>query len=369
MSKLSDEQAAMGSPMFEISVGPLDSIGSLYFHLGKPLALFNEAYARGQTPRVLWDLRDVQERHVNMAALVAFLAIAHRMRQFTGHRQAARLVWNEGVLSFWYDIGVFRTSDEFDLFDWQPHGVIGGFTPWKTNPNTKVLAFSYAAPPDSVSQGELESWKNLLRVDLAGKLLLRCGRLFETQRDDLAFPANLVDQVTNTTAELVVNTSLHGRTVAFVGLQRSRVGVTVAVCDCGDGFLASILRQRRRSILLTERTHIAAVFAGSLVNLKSMGLRRAIDEVVSNSGWIRISSGDADVRWKLPLWERATEFADLASQAKVTIPPVSDVLGSPVMGKADPERYREGGYRIWKHGFRGSRISFEIPVLHRRSET
>jgi hypothetical protein len=59
----------------------------------------------GRIPDVVWDFRNIEARHMSMAALTTFLSIAYRLREFAGRPQKARLRWDPQVFAFWDDIG------------------------------------------------------------------------------------------------------------------------------------------------------------------------------------------------------------------------------------------------------------------------
>ena len=104
-----------------INVGPLNGLASLVYHLAPALAEVSREFSRGRQPDVIWDLRNAIPGHQSMATLTAFLSIAHRLRQFTGHAHRVLLHWNPKVLSFWSDIRFLELSKKYDLFLWLRH--------------------------------------------------------------------------------------------------------------------------------------------------------------------------------------------------------------------------------------------------------
>jgi hypothetical protein len=315
----------------------------------------------GERPEVVWDLRHVEPTHMSMAGLTAFLSVAHRLRQFTDHAQPARVVWNPEIFAFWDDISLFRISQQYDLLKW-PEGIIGGYSPGQTNPNTELLVVPYENVPDrTVNIDYWKTWKDSVRQKFKEDLLLRCGRLFQPSRRSGDFPQELLDNVAVACAELVVNSLLWGRSTAFVGLQRSGKGITVAVCDSGVGFITSI-RGQSKLRAMNSKDHAEALAIGAVVNRREYGLRRVINTVIKNGGWVIMSSFDTEIHWKDSLWERAKAGAGRIEESALDLKGLMNAIGSPVRGKPTLDD-RESGYcKAWDYGLRGTRITFEIPL-------
>lgn len=286
-----------------INVGPLNGLGSFCFHVAKDLKKFNDLYRSGFVPNIEWDLRQVEARKMSMASLTAFLAIADRMRQVTGHSQGARVLYMPRVFRFWDDIQFLELIDELDLFQFIPHNIVNGY--WSitegTNPNSKILSFP---KPENIPAWENHStwtkWKDRTRQLLTKEFLSRCGQVFEIEKSESISEKQLHTQISNTAAELVLNAHYWGNAGSFVGLQRSTVGISVAVCDVGRGFLASLLGQTEREKIPSPKSHLEAIFLGSFLNNKEYGLRLAIQEVLDRGGWVTIASYDAEIRWSKP---------------------------------------------------------------------
>jgi len=282
------------------------------------------------------------------------------MRQFTGCPQQTKVRWDPQVFSFWEDISLFKIAKEYDLFRW-PEGCIGGFRSGVMNPDTRILVFPYCRPPSRSVSAIRNHWKDAVRESVKSDLLLRCGRLFTPRKDLPEFTPFLRDQVAITCAELVVNAVLHGRTSAFVGLQRSRTGITVVVCDSGRGFLASINERLMQSGVMQLRSNLQALALGSLLNLRQMGLRGAIDSVVRHKGYVFMSSFKAEIRWSLSLWDHVVSLTPCDEDALVNKGDVSAALGEPSRGRPSEDDLNRGYCRTWEFELRGSRIAFEIP--------
>jgi hypothetical protein len=333
---------------FNINVGPLTGLASLSRHAARPLRRFSQLFVEGLAPEVQWDLTNVEPRRMSMAGLTAFLALAHRVRQFTGKPSLARIRWDPGVFAFWKDISLLKIVQRHDLLEWVPHNILGGYESGKTNPNTQILCIPHQ-PHDLPFSGELNVWKDVQRQSFKENLELWCGHLFRPKRDVVAFERRLGDQVALTTAELVVNSLLWGRAPAFVGLQRTSHGITVSVCDCGFGLLKTLGDKGNWPEGCPVRTNLDAVVAASLMNVRQWGLRRAIDIVTENSGWVIVASFDSHVRWHSRSWQIAKSRLVMRHERLASIREVT-----PFLPDAD--------HNVDPIGLRGVRITFEIPI-------
>src|ERR1043165_101060 len=345
-----------------IDVGPLNGVGSFCLHAAKKLRRFSELYREGQSPAVEWDLRNVEPRHMSMAGLTTFLSTAYRLRQFTKKAPYVRLRWNPQTFSFWEDISLFKLASQHDIFTW-PEAV--SETSWfgYSNPNTELLMFEFTndIPNRSHNIQYWKGWKDSVRQRFKDILLLRCGRLFRSNKNTY-FPEKLKDQIAITSAELVVNSMLWGHSTAFVGLQRSRVGITVAVCDSGRGFHGSLYEQQSSKQSVYPENNLEALIIGSLINTREYGLRRVINTVIKNGGRALLSSFDAELHWKETLWLKAKEATFGEGEHPLDIKRLTQTVGRPVTGSPTLEDRENGFSRVWQYGLRGSRIAFEIPI-------
>lgn len=352
-------------PRLSINVGPLNGIGSLCLHTARDLKQFSTLYRSGTTPEVEWDLRQVESGRMSMAGLTAFLSIADRMRQFSGHAQDARVQYKPRVFAFWDDIRFLQITRELDLLRWIPQHIVGGYgsLSGSTNPNSMILAFR---EPDEVplweERDEWIDWKDATRQRLTCDLLARCGLIFDVDRKSRLSEKRFVEQVSTTVSELILNAHYWGRAAAFVGLQRSTVGVSVAVCDVGRGFFATLAEQCEREGLPRPQSHAEAIVLGSFLNHQEYGLRLAIQEVIDRGGWVTVSSYDSEVRWGYSLWTRANQIVgdDIRNHENLTS--IINELGSHVdRTPQGAEARRQGYWRTFLDGLRGVRIAFELP--------
>ena len=334
---------------------------------GESLREYTELYQAGASPEVVWDLRGCLPKRMNMATLAAFLSIADRLREFSGKPQRARVHYDPEVLAFWDDIHFKSLAEDFDLFDWEPKEVMGGYSRGLTNPNTRIFAFTVSDdPPPRCNETAWIAWKDKVRDRVRDKLMLLCGPLFVAKARTNPFPQELVNLVANTCAELVLNSSLWGKSIAFVALQRSSKGITAAVCDTGKGLHAS-LSSPRDKLASKEPPHpkpandLESIVLASLVNQKDFGLRKAISQVLDRNGWVLISSVSGLVEWRKESWLRATNSFKKPSDA---VPPCEKLF--PSVSPASTEA-KAGHFRTFDYGVRGVRISFEIPIISQES--
>lgn len=352
-------------PRLSINVGPLNGIGSLCLHAARDLKHFNALYKSGTTPEVEWDLRQVESGRMSMAGLTAFLSIADRMRKFSGQAQDTLVQYKPRVFAFWDDIRFLKIAREFDLLRWVPEHIVGGYgaLSGSTNPNSMILAFR---EPDMVPLWEerekWKCWKDSTRQQLTCDLLAKCGLIFDVDQKSWLSEKRFVEQVSTTVSELILNAHYWGRAAAFVGLQRSTVGVSVAVCDVGRGFLATLSEQCEKEGLPRPQSHVEAIVLGSFLNHQEYGLRLAIHEVIDRRGWVTVSSYDSEIRWGQSLWGRANQIIGDDIRNWDSISTIVNELGSYVdRTPQNMEARRQGYWRRFPDGLRGVRIAFELP--------
>lgn len=354
--------------MLPINVGPLNGLGSFCMHAAKPLKVFSDMYREGHAPQIEWDLRGIQPRHISMAGLTAFLSTAYRLRRFTHNPQTVKILWNPQVFSFLDDISFFRISKEFDLLKW-PEEITSGYSEGETNPDTVLLVYRHKGVPTSAQGVEYrKAWKDEVREKFKEDLLLRCGRLFRVTRARV-FPPRLRDHVSIACAELVVNSLLWGRSPAFVGLQRSPKGITVAVSDSGNGFLNSMYKQlSTKQMIRPPADHLEALILASFINAREFGLRRVIESVIEEGGRVVLWSYDAELYWRRELWYWAKAAIEGDSIELANIEELLNTVNKPIHATPTLEDKEKGFCRRWKDGLRGARIAFEIPLTaHNRT--
>ena len=115
-----------------LPVGALDGLGSLSYSLAQPLQEFSRRYGESlcspESPRLVpeWDLRRLQYPRVSIAALTAFIAVAHRLRIFSEEKPQARLTWDPKVFGFLQDAGVIDLFRKHDLINF-PREELAGY--------------------------------------------------------------------------------------------------------------------------------------------------------------------------------------------------------------------------------------------------
>ena len=348
--------------MQRIQVGPLSSLPSLWFCSREGLQEFSRRYQRGESPEVEWDLSELWPGKMSIAAVTAFLSIAHRLRRFATRQPTARMAWNPNTLGFLYDIGFFDRAK--NLFQVIPPGIVGGFSRGRTNPHTQILEFSSVGevPFDGTDAVQAE-WKTAMRRHLSGQLEVLCAPIFEPRRDTslIIRPASgAATTVALVCAELVVNALLHSMSVPFVGIQRTSRAITVAVCDSGRGFAAS-LHQKKVSTLPHIESDTSAILIASLLNKNEYGLFRAIEGIVSlDGGRVVVSSRDGEIEWNRQSWLSISHIVKASSSTFERFEAIRAVLGQTVPRSAGGGDFDTGSWRTYRHGMPGSRVVFEV---------
>lgn len=345
---------------FPINVGPLSSLGSFSMHAGPRLKDFSDLYRRGRTPKVLWDFRNLEARRVNLLSLTSLLSIADRLRAFTGEPGSADFGWNPSVLSFLTSVEFTRIAENLDLWRTVSPSVGGVSFTGRKGQESQILVFPVREPrPWTLEKPDRILWKDLTRQDLKNQFELHCGPLFRPRGSHHPYVAReLSHQLAITTAELVVNSLLWGRSTAFVGIQRTHVGVTVAVCDAGIGFLTSLLEKGDGPTHLSPGNHADAIVEASMANEKEFGLFRAIQEITRHGGWVSMSSFDAEIHWTLHAWAKA---ASVQREPRGGSPsPKHNELFRRWSRTSDFDAHTEGWFRVAPPGLRGTRVAFEL---------
>jgi hypothetical protein len=341
--------------VLEINVGPLTSFNSLNLYLSPGLDKLRTDYTKGKQTIPVWDLRNIYPKKVAISALVAFLSISKKIRDFIGQPIEVISLWQPEFQGFLSDIGFVQISQELDLFDWK--GMLGGFPSGKTNPHTKIFYYSNL-PLDFDDHDKIVLWKDKKRQEIKHSMLIRLNTVFDSKMLNERWSKNLESVLTITAAELIVNSLLHGRDTAFVGVQRSPKRITTTICDAGFGFPRSM---RQNHEWLKEKKllkHNEALLIASLLSKNKIGLYRAVDDVILTGGYVIISSFDSEIRWERKMWEKAKDALEDKGLSKVKL----QDIGDPIEGYVDTGRIYQGYYKMYPTFLVGSRITFEIPL-------
>lgn len=337
----------------KINVGSLNSIKAVYNSTKHDLGKFNKFWSEGKQPSVEWDLTDLTIGKVNVAGLSFFLALAHRVKEFTGKPQDILLEWHPKQFGFFHDIGFFSVSDKYDLFIWP--FTIGGFETGEINPKTKILSYeNIHSLPDTSDQDELSEWKKVHREMYRGDVMQRCSALFEGIADN--GKRNLPLVMSRTCAELVTNSLLWGQATAFVGLQRTSNKIFISVTDIGLGLNRSYSSKITHTPKLSD---IQAISACCAINQNDFGLKRAIMTVLELNGSVNIISNGGEVHWGLENW---TKFLNRISQIGFE-QAVMELDADKKQNERTNLTHFQNGYSCFLNNkIRGTRISFSIPV-------
>ncbi len=335
-----------------VPAGSFASTANFCATVGAPLREYTAQYMKGLAPSVTWDLSSAAPRRMSLGALTAFLATAHRLKQFAGITPNAILPQHPDVLLFWRDIGLLDLVSENEMIVWPPH-IIPDIGVLRTNPNT-IVAKLGEPTPRNLTQHQWIEWKDMTRHEIKSAIDLRCARVFHRIRRRADLPTELPDIVSNATAELVLNALQHGQCTSFVGVQRGPTRITVAVSDSGQGFLSSLAA---RNVSPPVSSHMHALIAGSLINIRDFGLRRAIDIVTRAGGWVELSSQDAVLIWDRAMWLRTSQ----ATEEEFSLDVACSSIGFSSYREHLTKQY-DRQLRIVSPGVRGSRVAFEIPT-------
>lgn len=338
-----------------INTGSLSSISNLNYHLTKELKTLRESYLTGNDNIPVWDLRNLTPKKVSFSALTAFLAISKTIRDFIGQPIEVMVHWHPGFQGFLADTDFLKISNEFDLYNWK--GMLGGYDSNKTNPNTRIFYYSNIPLFDYTDQERIIEWKDLKREEIKRSVSFRLKPIFDNDYFIDQWNKELEAVFITTISELVVNSLIHGRSPAFVGVQKTRKGITTCVCDSGIGFLQSLKRYKPNLKESLKQSSLLAILYASFHSKNKIGLYRAISDVIQSGGYINISSFDSEILWKAEIWEFVDQYKNLDDVLKLELHKTDYYINNFV----DLDTLKKGYFKNYDHFLIGSRITFEIP--------
>jgi len=338
-----------------INVGTLRSISNLNYSLSKELKILRNGYIHGEGRIPVWDLTNIIPKNVSIASLTAFLSISKVVRDFVGQPIEVMLLWQPDFQSFLLDIGFLQIARDFDLYNW--NGMLGGFEGNKTSPHTKIFYYSDIPEIDPINQEEVIEWKDRKRQEIKHSIHFRLSNLFNNDIFYEQWNKNLEGIFNITISELVVNALLHGRAIAFVGVQRTRTGISTSVCDAGRGFLRSLIGNKNHLEAILEKSTLKALIYSSFQSKNKIGLYRAINDIIFSEGYVNISSYDGEILWKHDLWNSIKENDEESYMREFNLESHKNY----VTGFTDTDILRQGYFKKYEDFLVGSRISFEIP--------
>ncbi|MFC0778224.1 hypothetical protein [Flavobacterium sp. HJSW_4] len=338
-----------------INIGSLINLSNLNYHLGKELNLLRESYIIGNGKIPVWDMRNIPPKNASISALTAFLGISKTIRDFIGQPIEVLAFWQPEFQGFLSDIGFLRIAHEFDLYDWK--GMLGGYDNNKTSITTKIFYYSDVPNIDYNNQSEIIDWKDTKRQEIKHSIHFRLNNIFNSKIFHDNWNKNLESVFTITLSELVVNSLLHGREIAFVAVQRTKRGISTVVCDSGRGFLRSMKDTKSYLNENLENSNLKALLISSLQSKNKIGLYRAIDDIILSDGYVIMSSFDGEILWKQELWKKAKTTEGAIGIDKISI----DSIGNYTNGFVDTRLRNEGYFKKYEDFLVGSRITFEIP--------
>lgn len=338
-----------------INIGSLSNLSNLNYHLSKELNLLRESYIHGNGKIPIWDLRNIPPKNASISALTAFLSISKTIRDFIGQPIEVLAFWQPEFQGFLSDIGFLRIAQEFDLYNW--NGMLGGYDSNRTSPTTKIFYYSDIPYINYSSQEEVIEWKDNKRQEIKHSIHFRLNNIFNSKIFYEEWNKNLEGVFTITLSELVVNSLLHGREVAFVAVQRTKRGISTVVCDSGRGFLRSMKDSKSHLSEKLENSNLKALLISSLQSKNKIGLYRAIDDIILSNGYVIMSSFDGEILWRTDLWEKAKKIEREKGIENLTL----KNIGNFSTGFIDTKLKDEGYFKKYDDFLVGSRITFEIP--------
>lgn len=338
-----------------INVGSLSSLSNLNYHLTKELKILRESYLNGNGNIPVWDLRNLTPKKVSFAALTAFISISKTIRDFIGRPIEIKVIWHPDFQGFLSDIDFLKIAIEFDLYDWK--GMLGGFRQNKTSPDTRIFYYSGIPTFDYTDTDKIINWKDIKREEIKRSISFRLKPIFDNNYFVEKWNKELEALFSTTISELVVNSLVHGRSIAFVGVQRTRKGITTCICDSGIGFLNSIKKYKPDITAHLHNSSLKAILYSSFHSKNKIGLYRAISDVIKSSGQINISSFDSEILWRDEIWSSISKRNNLSEILQIDVEKSEYYIDSYV----DYETLQRGYFKKYSHFLMGTRITFEIP--------
>ena len=157
-----------------IHIGTLSSYNSLVYYLGSKFNEIRELYQSGRTPKVVFDLSNLEYGNISISALTGLLCNCKKLRDFLGYPIPAILKWDPQLQGFLADIEFFRITERFKIFKWIPEGIVGGYKMGVINPNTKILHYGDIKPLKNIDLSNIGIEKASLKQKIAPNFL-RCG--------------------------------------------------------------------------------------------------------------------------------------------------------------------------------------------------
>lgn len=336
-----------------INIGRARSIAELAYHIGDFLKEFTDNYKKGIENNFKWYLGDLIPGEINLPTIATFLSIANRIRSFKGSSTEIIFEWRPKVFTVLNDMGFFDISAELDLFHWNKL-MVQDFEKNVLNPDTLITYFN-DSPPSKSDIGIWKRWKDKKRQKLYYEFKELVFPIFNPPKQQFLFDIDLMDTIISGAAEITLNSILHGKEFAFVGLQRTSQRITVSICDSGIGFRKSV--ENNYPMFKELKNDSEGILIGSLINKREIGLFEAIQEITKRGGWIEINSGKGEICWRNRNWILAKDYGI----EEKGLDKVKDAIGEKITQKTF-EAKQNGYWRDLTKDLRGTRINFEIPL-------
>ncbi len=341
--------------LYKINIGTLSSLYSLNTRINEVKKF--DLDDRETAKRIVFDLSDLEPKEISLSAITSFLSYSYYLSKKIGRAIPVTLRWNPYVIKFLHSIDFFDEARRNNILYWDER-MIGGFSLDKFNPNSKIISFTDKIPRfDYNDKSSLSIVKSKIGEDISETVRSKISRLF-VDSDYYRIPdLKVIKLLTTICTELVVNSIVHGKSIAFLGVQRSRSRISVVVTDSGIGFLESI-KLSNPNITKKIKSNIEALTSACFLKSYPIGLTDAIDSVIKNSGWVIMSSIDCEICWKQYNWSIADKNSFIKNE-ELNLDKIFPLNLSRFVYGADLEK---GYYRLYDYSFPGSRIAFEIPL-------
>jgi hypothetical protein len=339
-----------------IDVGGMVSVASFCFLSAKPLKKYTSEYSAKNKLDVYWDFRSLRPLHMDMSALTAFLSTAHRLRQYTDEAPSVLFEWNPDILTFFKDTKFLDLLFDYDLVRFK-EGVVGGYLEGVINPATKFLVIEPDQIKSSLSEAKYsEEIKEYCREEVEELIIPHLSGIFAPRKN--LFPLNDIQgTISRVMSELALNSILWGESTAFLGIQRRRFSIDIAVCDSGKGLLESLKEKKNSNLVNHLNNHSDALILSSIINAKGYGIRRLIRDVTELDGVVRLASYDTELQWRSSLWEEVSRT--LNTNPTVSFSNIKEIIGQAYKYSSSGEK-RRGFLREFGVGLRGVRASVKI---------
>ncbi|RLD36496.1 MAG: hypothetical protein DRI74_08965 [Bacteroidetes bacterium] len=360
---------------YPLNAGSLSDLGDIYLLDDEYTNEFQPSIGEIDNSKLALDFRYLEKGRINTYTLTSLISYFSKISSNLGYPVPLILDWNPYILKFLERIDFFKTISDFNIF-WYDDRFLGGYGPYEFNPNTKIFGYSKLTANIEYNSDLLDESKERLRRyfedDLGGKI----SNLFSIKDSKIISDLDeLIRTLSIVSAELIVNSLIHGKSSTFVGLQRSPRRISISICDSGLGFENTLPFSHPWINNLKLSGNSQYIGYACFIKESGFGIKQAIEKILNIHGRIHISSNTNELVLKPRFWSNIKERfaknkANNFKQDSLRI--ISNEFPSV------PSQYRTTGYcRYFKSLYsqpnepekrinvEGTRISFEIPINYK----